>query len=278
MRESVYRPTMAAKAKLPLSARSVGRYVLRKGEGEKVLRKNFVELFWCVKGVGRFFIEGEWHRLEPSSVCFFMPGDEHRLECVSDQWEYRWMTIDGSMSVEVINELGLRRAPVSAIRCPDALFAKLANEIKDHSLRGQRMASATAYAILMEACGSPESSESTELLVPKCVDLIEASFQEGELNVNWLADKLEVNRSSLSRVFHKKAGITIIDYIIACRMQHSLFLLKETDMAIAEIAGECGYSHPDYFSKAFRKNMGKSPREFRGLSQSSDSRENVTSQ
>lgn len=264
MRESVYRPTMVAKAKLPLSARSVGHYVLRNGEGEKRRWKSFVELYWCVKGVGRFFIEGDWKKLEPSSVCFFMPGDEHRLECVSDEWDYRWMTIDGPMSVDVVQELGLKQAPTSAVKCPDALFAKLANEIRDHSLRGQRMASSTAYAILIEACGSPDSSDSTERLVPKCVDLIEAHFQEGQLNVNWLAEKLKVNRSSLSRVFHEKSGITIIDYIIACRMQHSLFLLKETDMTVAEISDECGYSHSDYFSKAFRKNMGKSPREFRG--------------
>ena len=269
MREAVYRPTMAAKAKLPFSARSVGHYILSRGEEEKELWKDFVELYWCAKGVGRFFIKGEWKKLEPSSVCFFMPGDEHRLECVSEEWAYRWMTIDGPMSMDVVKGLGLRQSPTSAMKCPESLFTKLANEIRDHSLKGQRMASATAYAILMEACGSPDSSESTERLVPKCVDLIEGNFQENDLNVNWLADKLEINRSSLSRVFHQKTGITIIDYIIACRMQHSLFLLQETDMSISEIADECGYHHSDYFSKAFRKNMGKSPREFRGLSQNS---------
>jgi AraC-like DNA-binding protein len=234
-----------------------------KGEGEKGQHKNFVELFWGIKGIGRFFIDGVWKNMNQSSVCFFMPNNEHRLECISEEWEYRWLTLDGPLCEKIVNELGLRQTPTSSIKCPETLFAKLANEIKDHSIRGRRTASATAYAILTEACATPESSESTERLVPQCVDLIEANFQKNELNVNWLADRLKINRSSLSRVFHEKSGITIIDYIISCRMQHALFLLKETEMTIAELGEECGYPHPDYFSKAFKKNMGKSPRDFR---------------
>jgi AraC-like DNA-binding protein len=263
MRKSVYRPTTTAKAKLPFNARSVGHYISRKGDLERGLRKDFLELYWGIRGTGRFFIEGQWRKLPPGHVCFFLPGDEHRLECVSDEWEYRWMTLDGPMGTAFFQSLGLKQTPTAAAQCPEALFARLAKEIRDHSLHGQRMASATAYAILAEACASPGSSESTERLVPKCVDLIEENFQDEGMNVNWLADELGLNRSSLSRVFHKKLGLTIIDYIIACRMQHALFLLKETEMNVAEIAEKCGYRHADYFSKAFRKSMGKSPREYR---------------
>ncbi|NOY74548.1 MAG: AraC family transcriptional regulator [Kiritimatiellaeota bacterium] len=263
MRDAVYRTSTPSGANLPFSARSVGHYVLNQGDDEKGQRKNFVELFWGVEGVGRFFIDGAWIDLNASSVCLFLPGDEHRIECVSEEWEYRWLTIDGPLSVSVVEALGLRRVPKPSVNCPERLLAKLANEIRDHSIQGWRMASATAYSILMAACATPESSGSSERIVPKCVDLIEANFQEGELNVNWLAERLSVNRSSLSRIFHEKTGITIIEYIIACRTQHALFLLKETDRPIAEIGEECGYPQPDYFSKAFKKNMGKSPREFR---------------
>ena len=40
-------------------------------------------------------------------------------------------------------------------------------------------------------------------------------------------------------------------------------LLLDLDMPIGEVAAECGYDDPLYFSRVFRRTVGVSPSEYR---------------
>ena len=40
-------------------------------------------------------------------------------------------------------------------------------------------------------------------------------------------------------------------------------LLAETDLSMKEICGNIGYSDPNYFSRAFKKNVGVTPTEYK---------------
>ena len=52
------------------------------------------------------------------------------------------------------------------------------------------------------------------------------------------------------------------EYVEDRRIRKAVNLLIETDLTLAEIAYECGFSSQSYFSYAFKKKMGLTPREY----------------
>ena len=86
---------------------------------------------------------------------------------------------------------------------------------------------------------------------------------EGDLSLNVLAEKLNVNGSYLSSLFKKEMGQTLTDYITAKRMTLAMKLLGTTQMQIQMVAQICGIPDVNYFTKKFKKTTGKTPKEYR---------------
>ena len=66
-----------------------------------------------------------------------------------------------------------------------------------------------------------------------------------------------------STVFSQESGETFIEYLTWTRITRAKQLLASTSLRSSEVAYEVGYNDPHYFSFLFKKNTGKSPREFR---------------
>lgn len=69
----------------------------------------------------------------------------------------------------------------------------------------------------------------------------------------------------VSKVLKDKKGTTLRQYIIAYRLKLAKKLLEESAKSINEIAEECGFNDPSYFTKTFRGAFGMTPKEYRNL-------------
>lgn len=99
-------------------------------------------------------------------------------------------------------------------------------------------------------------------LVQDAVSLIEANYAY-LYGIDELADQLEVTKHHLIRLFTACAGISPGQYLINIRMFHAKSLLRSCiNTPLEIIAGACGYSCANYFSKAFKKNIGLTPTEY----------------
>jgi transcriptional regulator GlxA family with amidase domain len=58
-------------------------------------------------------------------------------------------------------------------------------------------------------------------------------------------------------------GISPVEYITRLRVQNAMSLLKQSSMSVQEIARQCGYDDPNYFSRLIRRHTRHSPLEFR---------------
>lgn len=67
----------------------------------------------------------------------------------------------------------------------------------------------------------------------------------------------------VSKVLKDRKGITLRQYIISYRLKLAKKLLEESGKSINEIAEECGFNDPSYFTKTFRSNFGMTPKEYR---------------
>ena len=100
-----------------------------------------------------------------------------------------------------------------------------------------------------------------EFLV-KMNKIIEENFSNSELNVNFLADKMNISRSGLFAKIKTLADITPNEMIMIVRLKRSAQLLLEGSHTVSEVSYMVGFSSPSYFSKCFQKQFGIRPADY----------------
>lgn len=78
-----------------------------------------------------------------------------------------------------------------------------------------------------------------------------------------LATELGVHRSQLSRWFKASYGVTLSNFARICRIERSIELLNQNEMAISDIALECGFNDQSHFTRQFRETMNTTPAKWR---------------
>ena len=78
-----------------------------------------------------------------------------------------------------------------------------------------------------------------------------------------LAQQVGVSRTVLAERFRQAMGDTPLNYLRTVRLQKAMRLLADTDHKLEQVASEVGYHDAFGFSKAFKRQAGVSPREFR---------------
>jgi transcriptional regulator GlxA family with amidase domain len=99
-------------------------------------------------------------------------------------------------------------------------------------------------------------------LVQDAISMIEGQYAF-LYGIDELADLLEVTKHHLIRVFTAATGTSPGKYLADIRIFHAKSLLRSGEDAPMEIiAGACGYSCGNYFSKVFKKHVGLTPSEY----------------
>jgi two-component system, response regulator YesN len=106
------------------------------------------------------------------------------------------------------------------------------------------------------------SMKGFSLLVQKIIIRIDSDLT-ADLSLNAMAEELNVNASYLSNLFKKEIGSTLTEYVNRKRVEHSILLLNTATLQIQTIAQHCGIPDVNYFTKIFKKIVGKTPREYR---------------
>lgn len=78
-----------------------------------------------------------------------------------------------------------------------------------------------------------------------------------------LAELAHLSVSALERRFKKHLAKTPNQFINEIRLENARKLLVETRLPISQIAYQCGFSEPSYFSKQFRRLFGEIPSQMR---------------
>jgi AraC-like DNA-binding protein len=84
-----------------------------------------------------------------------------------------------------------------------------------------------------------------------------------KITLDSLSKKFNINRTTLNRRFLELAGSTVIAYLINHRLMVANSILKNTSVPIKEISDRTGFNDIANFSRAFKKQYGISPSNFR---------------
>ena len=95
------------------------------------------------------------------------------------------------------------------------------------------------------------------------LDYIEQNLGE-KLTLDLLAERVNINKYYLCRLFTKYLNITPHQYIIKQRIAKAEQLLKqEPSMQIVDIALRCGFASHSHFVRQFNQNAGMNPKTYR---------------
>ena len=100
-------------------------------------------------------------------------------------------------------------------------------------------------------------------VILKAKQFIEENYADQNTTLTSVAEAVCLSPNHFSTIFSQECKTTFIEYLTNVRLENAKRLMRETDMKGYDIAYECGFSDPHYFSYIFKKNTGLSPREYK---------------
>jgi AraC-like DNA-binding protein len=251
-------------ANLPVILRSACHHPISKGRFRQPWSKRLVLIKWVISGEAAIRVGGRQHSFKAGDVAVHVPTIPHAFWAVAPISEMCWFSVDGPLAEQFAYLLGLRAgvypygpAPVDAI---EGLIDCLADQSSAGHQRSSLQAIRLLYEVVQRLTPPPVSS-----VLRQVRHLVREGLADPELSAREIATQLNYNRSSLSRMFHRHTGMTIMDCITQTRLEEAKMLLARTEERVTDIAVKCGFRDVSYFSRWVRKHTGRSPHDLRDL-------------
>lgn len=154
--------------------------------------------------------------------------------------------------------------PLSSVMPNTRRTGYVAAQLLDRLLLGDRISN---QGNLMKPLGV-QTRQSTDVLaiadrdVADAVRYIRIHACEG-MKVAELLRAVPLSRRVLESRFTKLVGRTPHDEILRVKIERAKQLLVETDLSLANVAERTGFEHGEYFSVAFKRVVGQTPRDYR---------------
>ena len=108
-----------------------------------------------------------------------------------------------------------------------------------------------------------ELSATDRRFLDQLTSVVYERIADTELNADMVADKMCMSRSQLNRKIRNITGYSIAAYILHVRIEKAKRMLLTDETPIGDIAMQCGFDDPNYFSRVFRQVYKATPSQFR---------------
>lgn len=233
-------------------------------------------LIFCTHGKGTVKSATEEWQIENGSIVLLPPNEEHTYYANDDDpWDIFWVHFTGNSIDEYIPQEALQKNGFLIIdktstedmqmlmsqfwQMIQALSAGFSYQSVFYS--SQVLGATLAYVSLQSFLPHDAYTMGNEYIT-KAVKYIYDHFEE-KVSLSTLTEVLDVSKSYLSRIFRRTVGTSVNRFILDIKMKQACYYLKDTNLAVHQIATRLGYDDPYYFSRIFKKVMGSSPRIFR---------------
>lgn len=105
-------------------------------------------------------------------------------------------------------------------------------------------------------------SKADELFLEKLQDTINKNIHNQDLDVEHLAEKMNMSRPTLYRKIKSISNLSPNELINLARLKRAAELLNEGNLKIYEISEMVGYSSQSHFGRNFSKQFGMSPTDY----------------
>lgn len=228
-------------------------------------------LIYCIKGSGKINIKGNNFLIKPNDFIIIPKQVEHSYRANrNNPWSIYWMHFTGVISDSLFKkylenfQLQGNSTPFTQSRI--YLFEKIFNLIQSNLILSIEYANVLAFNFINQLIYHSLESENLNKNEKTIIDTIKEFLNQNlhkRLTLNEIASEFNYSISHIHYKFRIKTGYAILDFFNLKKIQKACELLNYTDKSIKEISFAVGFENPFYFSRLFKKYMGKSPRNYR---------------
>ena len=258
---------------------------------------DFHEMVYVRRGRGTHLIENVPYPIRTGDVYFLRPGEAHAylpdcqsLHIINVLWQpslvKEVLRVDGPLTgIEQLLqprrkstahfERRLHLTGNAAFRVEN-LLDEMRREIEAAKIGAPAPGSNAllrhlfcALLVLLSRAASPEAKPNTQSVnsaaqttVAQAIAYLEEHFTES-VRVDDVASLVALSPGRFAHLFKAQTGRSVIEYLHELRMEKVCTALRESNLAVQEIAREAGYNDARFFHRIFRRHTGCSPKEYR---------------
>lgn len=238
-----------------------------------------VEILSVSQGVGIALMEHQQYTVKPRRIFIFPPGKLHKVFVEQNARNiYHRTTLhfnapqieqylrDFPRQQMLLRQLCARGEKARVFDVGDVqpvietLLSRFEEQIKSQTFS----ISDSAFLVMQLISLLPHQAQATgqNTFSVSIIRWIETHFHQ-RCSLEDIASEMGCSRGHASRRFHEETGGTIQEYLMMRRIRQACELLLHTNGSVRDIAAQVGFSEYAWFITSFRKNMGKTPLQYR---------------
>ncbi len=231
--------------------------------------QGFVQLVFLHEGSMTIHIDDLKHKLAPDHVALLLPGHEEyfefskRLETLHSYVHIRPSALATDTQLRLSS---LQRILPTSKAMENLIHQAITSNTIILSTRSQILETLALqllwhYIGEAEALGVKQGIE-TNQRVPKAQLYIHDHLAQ-DLDLELIAEAVNLSKNQLIRIFKKELGISPINYLWQLRTSVALESLKHSGLSIDEITERCGFASRYHLSRKVKEHSGLAPAEYR---------------
>ena len=239
------------------------------GEGSIVLRE---ESYPLTRGTLCFIGENRYHYTFPKEPMSYV-----RSKLLTDSESIERLTNACCFPVELQKLFNGDCATVTVLTGDSyeravAVFEQLSRLSDNDTLLVSKLNSAALQLMLILAENvsrtAPQSTENSQSptkarhgSLQTVIEYINSHVSE-EISIDKISESCFISKYHLCRIFKKRMGLTVMEYILETRLTMAKELLHHGEIGVTEIALTCGFCSASYFSRVFKAHYGITPSQY----------------
>ncbi len=209
--------------------------------------RDYYLLHFCLAGRGRLEDKYGRHDVSAGEMFVIRPGEVTLYTADRDEpWEYIWLAFKGERAEAF--DFG-----ASVITYPEDTVERL-SELIDREILSPYAYLGIIYELMHRLFHGSEESPDRLAMIKR---YIKYNYMK-PLTVSELSSAFGFERSYMFRMFKRRYGIGVKEYITKVRMERACSFLNE-GYSVSETAHMVGYTDAFNFSKAYKKHFGFPP-------------------
>lgn len=229
-----------------------------------------IELAFLLEGETRAVVDSKEYRITAGDVLLAFPNQIHRFETLQNE-KYVLLLVSPEIIPELLGQFteALPASNVISGAAKDPELQALAYQISDtyHQDEPFRESLLRGYLLvffckILQKMELLDTKRGDHQVLDSILNYCTLHFDKN-LSLEILEKELHVSKYYISHVMNQRLHLGFNDYVNSLRVSAACKLLVKSDYSVTEISETVGFNTLRTFNRAFLKQMGMTPSEYR---------------